>query len=260
MRFGKTLLVVAHSDDEIIAAGVRMLREPLAFHVLHVTDSAPELPLYWERAGCSSREDYAAKRIRESTAALAICGVDQSQWSMVEGIRDQETMLFVHRVVASIIDHCQRLRPEVLLTHAFEGGHPDHDACALACRLAMDEMDKSPWKPDLFEAPFYHHAHGQLTAGQFIHKEPALESDTIQPTAAELHLKRGMLACFETQKLVLERFEGASENVRRAPRYNFLQRPHEGPLYYETRPMTLKWDDWRLLAEPYVRGIVWQRP
>ena len=45
----KTLIVVAHADDETIAASRLMGTFPADCIVLHTTDSAPKNPKYFER-------------------------------------------------------------------------------------------------------------------------------------------------------------------------------------------------------------------
>ena len=46
-------------------------------------------------------------------------------------------------------------RPEVVLTHPYEGGHPDHDAVAFAVWAALRGMREED-RPEIVEAAGYH--------------------------------------------------------------------------------------------------------
>jgi N-acetylglucosamine malate deacetylase 2 len=52
-------------------------------------------------------------------------------------------------------DLLEQHRPEVIVTHSYEGGHPDHDACAFAVHHAL-ELTRAQPVPVIVEASFYH--------------------------------------------------------------------------------------------------------
>jgi LmbE family N-acetylglucosaminyl deacetylase len=129
-----------------------------------------------------------------------------------------------------------------VLTHAYEGGHPDHDACALACQVAV--------KRGREETPFYHAAHGALVAGEFATRGPAEHVHVLEPE--ERVRKELMFAAFASQAHVFERFPIDREVWRAAPVYDFLSPPHPGTLYYETRDLGFTYAEWRALAEQFL--------
>ena len=88
----KTLIVVAHADDETIAASRWIAMAPQQFTILHTTDSGPRNPKYFQRAGFDSRETYAMHRRKELLAAMKIAGIAESQCHMAQ-VPDQEAVM-----------------------------------------------------------------------------------------------------------------------------------------------------------------------
>lgn len=206
--------------------------------ILHVTDSAPRNPKYFTRAGFSTREDYAAHRRQEMLRAVALAGVTEAQCDVLP-ISDQEAtrhLPFLAQEIARRLDGIG-----TVLTHAYEGGHPDHDACALACQVAVGQGRQ--------EAPFYHAAVGHLVAARFISNAP---HHTESLSAQQQALKSKMFAAFDSQKQVFDRFPLDQEVWRAAPVYDFLAPPHPGTLYYETRDLGFTGAEWRQYAQLFL--------
>ncbi len=227
-------LVVAHPDDETLALGgsLHLFRRLL---LIHVTDGAPLSLGDASREGFTSPAAYAAARAVELDAALALVAGDGIT-RVTLGISDQ-------LATAAIPDITDRLRQAFaahhvrsVLTHCYEGGHPDHDAVASAVQRTGTEV---------FEFAGYHaDRNGALQTGEFLtHPSHIAGYDpplTTSPEATVIHLhgddlvrKQSMLACFRTQQDILGHFDPRVERFRRAPRYDFAQPPHPGQLLYE---------------------------
>lgn len=232
------LIVVAHYDDEVIAASTRLGPE---CRILHVTDSGPRNPKFFTRAGFTNREAYAVHRRQEMLRAVALAGVTEEHCEVLP-IADQEAVLQLPLITREIARRLDGI--DTVLTHAYEGGHPDHDACALACQIAVGQSPRSRE-----EAPFYHAAHGHLVAGQFISNAP---HHTQTLTADQQLRKAEMFAAFPSQRHVFERFPIERELWRAAPVYDFLSPPHPGTLYYETRDLGFTWLEWRQHAQSFL--------
>jgi len=133
-----------------------------------------------------------------------------------------------------------RLRPDAVLTHPYEGGHPDHDAAAFAVHAGIALLARSPRHQDQSVPEMLEMACYQADADEGIVRARFLVSDgdPIVRTLREeeLELKREMIACFHTQQRILRKFDLGVERYRVAPRYDFTQPPHQGTLLYERVP------------------------
>ena len=129
---GATLVVVAHPDDEVIACGALMQKMRQAM-VVFATDGAPREEGFWRQYG--SRQAYAEARRREARHALKIAGACPIFLAdhVEGGIIDQELFRNLPAAIAALEKIIVQTEPASLLTLAYEGGHPDHDA---ACFMA----------------------------------------------------------------------------------------------------------------------------
>lgn len=239
----RAMLVVAHPDDEVIGAGSRL---PWLAHALfvHVTDGAPRDTHDARAAGFATCAEYAAARREELREALALANVSSDQLVPL-GIPDRETPYQLSPLVESLVSLMRRFEPELLLTHPYEGGHPDHDSTCFAVHAACEQLRQSGAPaPVILEMAFYHAIDERLVTGEFL---TGTDACTIHLSDAEWELKQRMLGCFRTQKF-LQHFSYRHESFRVAPRYNFLQAPHPGTLFYELLHWNITGRDWRALA------------
>jgi LmbE family N-acetylglucosaminyl deacetylase len=225
------MIVAAHPDDEVIGAAF-ILRRARDLHVLHVTDGAPRDDALWSPRAPSSRSAYATLRSKESRAALALAGVPEDRIVCL-GVADQQAAFSLVELTDRIRMAMEALEPDVVVVHAYEGGHPDHDAAAFAVHHAARWL--APRRPALLEMTSYHRRDGALRRGEFLPDPcPVAERSVVADG------KRALIACFESQAEVLAGFDVERERYRRAPTYDFRVPPHEPPLHYETLgwPMT----------------------
>jgi len=238
-----TLVLVAHPDDEAIGAGGLLAGMPDAV-VAHVTDGAPRDDNYAQAKGFPTRESYARARRREVVNALAHIGITPERCRGL-GYVDGEASLQLTELVFDVADLIDEMRPEILITHPYEGGHSDHDATAFAVHLACGVLrrDNVP-TPLVLELTSYHNFSGQRRVFSFL---PFLGTDsrTIELNESEKVLKRRMYDEFASQKLCLEGFPISIERFRPAPRYQFTAAPHEGQLDYERYCTVISGAQWR---------------
>ena len=215
----RTLVVVAHPDDECIGAGalLQKIREPV---VVFCTDGGPRDPYFWGKYG--SRENYVELRRKEALAATAIVGVKAVEFLPIV---DQDLYKNLNEAWQRLIQLVSTVRPQALLTMAYEGGHPDHDSCAfLSHRLGVR------LKLPVWEFPIYHLSGDGPRKQQFV--KPEGQVHALQITASELQKKQQMVAAYPSQGLQ-GAFDLTIERFRPQANYDFSQPPTSVTANYE---------------------------
>jgi len=233
----RVALVVAHPDDETIAAGASLHLLP-GLLLVHVTDGAPRTLTDVAVAGFDTPADYAAARRRELMAALDAAGVAPE---LVElGVVDQEASFHMPILARALSRLFDAHGIEAVITHAYEGGHPDHDATAFAVHAATGH------RPVLEFAGYHADPAGALLTGCFL---PGPAPTVIVLTDAERARKRSMFDCFHTQARMLKAFGTDQEAFRPAAPYDFTAPPLPGRLNYEHWGWSMTGARWRTLVQ-----------
>ncbi len=268
----RVMIVVAHPDDETIGLGAQLGRFEDAL-LVHLTDGAPRDGEDARNYGFASVADYAAARRAELAAALRTGGAAQLR-RLDLGIPDKEAGHDLAGLALQIADLLRAEGPATVFTHAYEGGHPDHDSAAFAvhtaCRLAASA-------PIIVEMPFYHRGDGRFVSGEFLpspsppltgssRRKPGFVSQPAEQRRGESRLwpgllvhsitiagealrrKRRIIECFATQRWLLEQFDLSTERFRVAPECDFCEPPHPGELHYETLGWNITGEEWRRAA------------
>lgn len=219
-------VVVAHPDDESIGFGAQLLRFPGSM-VVHVTDGAPRNPKEWEQKGFETREQYADARKREMNAALDVAGHGGLRISL--DAPDQEAAFRLAETTQKLVDLFVKNDIKFALTHAYEGGHPDHDATAFAVHTARALMKKDGLDLGIIETPLYR-IEGSRSVRQSFVPMPDLEAITLPLNAEEIALKEKLFAAHASQSKILAEMSTTTEWLRGAPDYNFEQLPNGGEI------------------------------
>src|SRR5262249_46980285 len=128
-------------------------------------------------------------------------------------LMDQVLFQNLAPALAALDRVAEDFQPDAVLTLAYEGGHPDHDACSLlGCELARQRAIP------VWEAPLYHRSQKETSIYQrFIQEHEVVEYPV---TGDELARKQQMLACYKSQFSALPSFEIARERFRVQAQYD----------------------------------------
>ncbi|HZY62965.1 MAG TPA: PIG-L family deacetylase [Edaphobacter sp.] len=229
----KAMLVFAHPDDETIALGARLKRVGASAHILHVTDGAPRDERDSRALGLRSYKEYQRIREKELLKAFEIAEIKRFQWTSL-GIPDQQVCFNLPWITQEVLGLVSRHQPEVIFTHPYEGGHPDHDACAFAVHHAGAEMKAcGEQAPAIIEAAFYHAGAEGIETGCFLPYAQTGGEICYILSPEERHSKRRLLSCFASQQKTLNYFSVERERFRIAPCYDFRSPPHAGKVFYD---------------------------
>jgi|tagenome__1003787_1003787.scaffolds.fasta_scaffold20765264_2 LmbE family N-acetylglucosaminyl deacetylase len=244
-------VVVAHPDDEVIGIGGHLALLPSVRLVL-VTDGAPRDLVDARRNAFNTREVYAEARRRELECAMALANVPPNRLECF-GFVDQEASLHLTTIARRLAGWLADHQIELVLTHSYEGGHPDHDATAFAVHAASRLLlSQRGGDIRIFEMTSYHAGlDGELIIGAFLPSSFSTGSDDeiyLPLSDDQRALKRRMLSCHASQTEVLAAFSVEAERLRPAPYYNFTKPPHPGPLWYEQFNWGMRGERWRALA------------
>ena len=165
----RVAVVVAHPDDETIGCGAQLARFRDLL-LVHVTDGAPR-----SRADAA---DYATMRAAELAAVLDLAGIPRER-TVALGVVDQEAALAMAAIARRLAEIFADFRPEIVLTHAYEGGHPDHDATCFAVHAAVELIHSVPAIP-LDSSPA---CGGGQGGGSPPHARQATERRRVEPPA-----------------------------------------------------------------------------
>jgi len=241
-------VVVAHPDDETIGCGALLSRLKDVSVVL-VTDGAPRSGADALRAGFETPLAYGTARSRELRIALALAGIDERQ-ILELGVCDQEvcrSLVAVSRRLASIF---ASKGITTVVTHAFEGGHPDHDGVALCVHAAARLLKERA--PSLIEMPYYHRQGDAMVTQIFCDGADELVF-AIPPD--QRRVKMEMMAAHASQAETLRAFSADVERYRIAKSYDFQLLPNNGSIFYALFDCGFHPAEWAPLAREAMQAI-----
>ncbi len=235
-------IIVAHSGDEVIGAGalISRLRD---VKIVHVKNGPTEKG----SAQTSATADRTSARRERCSAALALANIGPK--SIIEfGLKNICKPQQLADLAKRIATFFQQFDPDTVVTHPYEGGHPDHDATAFATHAAVRLLKRKGLEPPaLFEMALHPSRDGKRRVLDFL-PGSWREATTLVLTEEARSLKRRMFDCFASAEDTLRGTPLGLEKFRTPPRYDFSVAPNSGKVAYEDFYSGLTGEQWQELA------------
>ena len=242
-------VVTAHPDDETIGCGAQ-LPWLTGITIITVTNGAPRDLIDAHARGFASAQDYANARRTELRKALSIADIPDHD-SIGLDVPDQEVASNLGASTRALCEIFATRQTRLVLTHAIEGGHPDHDAVALAVRATVALYARSGHKISIVEMPYYRAGVRGIVYQTFV--PPAGRQIRVKLGAWEQLRKREMLAAHASQASVLAGFSIVEEKFRVAAPFDFRTLPNRDQLLYDQYSSRLTGERWLALAVAALR-------
>jgi len=207
-HFSRPLIFVAHPDDETLSCGGLIQRMANSL-VVFATDAAPLG--YGMENKFGTLQDYSEKRFQEASRALGhvpSCAFERLTKSNGAYFADQHLFQDLREAAASLVAITRSFLPDAIVSHAYEGGHIDHDACSFLAAHAAKTVSARH-----FEFPLYWiNRNGQDVFQTF--REAIGGVIELELSEVERKVKQKMFAEYETQQEIMKVFSIRVERFR----------------------------------------------
>jgi LmbE family N-acetylglucosaminyl deacetylase len=212
--FRRPLVFVAHPDDETLACGGLLQRMPASL-VVFATDGTPAGFGLERKYG--SLKTYTELRFQEASRALRHVPSASAGWlTRADGsyFGDMHVFEELPEAAASLRAIAESFSPDAIVSHTYEGGHIDHDACSFLTMHVAEVLSLRR-----FEFPMYWtDQSGQAVLQVFRDVKPGTAGEVMewQLREAEIERKKNMMAEYHTQKGTVSTFAPGVERFRLA--------------------------------------------
>ena len=240
--FGRVLIFAAHPDDETLACSGLLQRASTSL-VLFAVDGAPRRYGFEQKFG--SLRAYSEERFREASRALGLvprCSFGRLARKDGTSFPDQHLFCELGEAFTSLERVTREFSPDLLVSHAFEGGHIDHDACHILAKHTASVLSI----PQAEFSLYWRTARGEDAFQRF--RDNRNDEIVLRLSPLELHVKRQMLAEYKTQPELKSFFRFETERFR-----PMAGRDYQDAVWFRY-PFENRWR--QLRAELFFRKII----
>ncbi len=236
--------IFAHQDDELdiiarMALDTRQGRDVYAAWTTNGDLSAPP-----------------EVREKESRDCMKFIGVPQDHLFFL-GYHDMGTLDNLESILRDLEKIVNEIKPDIFFTSAYEGGHVDHDVASLLGAILADAIPGTQH----YEFSLYNVYKGKYRVGELLPRDD-VRTEYVPLDDELLDIKLKSLKLYPSQAALLNMLMATTnkkilkkkgEPYRLAPKYNFLERPVDEPLGYETMvKRTTPFSDWLGAVKPFL--------
>jgi LmbE family N-acetylglucosaminyl deacetylase len=247
-KSAKYLFMFAHPDDEVFITGT----------MKQLLNQGAEVEAAW--VTCGEYFGNTETRKREWAKVTALLGLKEESIHLLR-LPDLGLVSMLNQAADIIADTVKSVRPDVIFSNAYEGGHPDHDAVNF---LAYEACYRAGLNPILSEFPLYNASGSYLYCHWRINGFPDNGLPVLHNplNESEIECKLRTIRSYPSQwmymvpaRLAVSRSGLASvgEPYRICPPdRDHTEPPHEGMLSYErwiNSFMKIKFPDFRKAVE-----------
>lgn len=227
------MFVFGHFDDDSTIAGTINMFVRAGWEVNEVWITSAGTGGLWYGT--------TVERRAEMEKAVDAVGVPQANRHVL-GFPDRQAVKNLPKIMDLVTELVKKYQPSVMITCAYEGGHWDHDASALAGYVASRRVD---FKIARFEVPTYNRGGPKLRPYQF---NTFLKSYGptlyVQLDPEAWRVRKKVRYAYQSQWFLMmplgllyavRHLEGKGELIRPTPDYDFLKPPHPGLLMVQGR-------------------------
>jgi len=222
-------VIVAHPDDEVISSSQMLYYLRDRIHIVYATDGdADSIGI--------------AEQVRlEAQKALGILGINKNiHFLDIPEFEFYKHILEIRRRLVRIL---LEINPDLVITHAYEGGHFDHDLLRLVIDIIQRDGELTS---DIAEFALYHDVNGVNNHNTFI--DNIGQEILFHPRTEDIERKQKAFNAYKSQDCCLAEFNtDIVERVRFLCQESndverFRSRPHKWQLGYERKDIIKNYD------------------
>lgn len=223
-------IVGAHPDDLEYSCAALMQAAKGNIWAAYITDGGNGKKGLEAKIDSDGGEELRSVRVQESISAMQLLGVSNLEFY---GFEDLDTHNSIAKIIVRIYESLQRIKPDIMVTHTMEGGHPDHDITRFcAGEAAAWYKELSGHQVEVWEFAGYNLFDGKVNYKNFIPNGNGTVK--IPHTDPDLWIKA--MRMHESQWYSLKKFVDAN------PGFDMFRQVHNGKLVDFDAYHQIAWD------------------